>query len=167
MPSKPISRIQFCRLIPPFRVDGHIYMYMYILHLMEGRCLSTTSRAWILSKGIVMCSPLNTRSNCSKSTQATALILTYIVQSSCTYIYTLVYVRCKVRIRTVPRILPCKPWIRATYMYVCATNPRIVSCVHEEDHQRRLFEEIRYMYMYTYIYCIYVLVKARKEVLYA
>ena len=28
MPSKPVSRNQFCRPLVPFRVDGHIYMYM-------------------------------------------------------------------------------------------------------------------------------------------
>ena len=30
VPSRPISRNQFCRLMVGFRVDGHIYIYKYI-----------------------------------------------------------------------------------------------------------------------------------------
>ena len=46
------------------------------IYLMEGRCRRTTSRAWILSNGISICSPLRTLSSCSRSTLATAFILT-------------------------------------------------------------------------------------------
>ena len=45
-------------------------------HLMEGRCLMTTSSAWMPSKGMPSWSPLSTRSSCSRSTRATALMLT-------------------------------------------------------------------------------------------
>ena len=57
------------------------------IYFMDGKCLNTTSRAWMVSKGIWLCFPSNACSNTNKLTCATHLTVTLIkIETYCSLV---------------------------------------------------------------------------------